>query len=195
MSKFTKYLSSAILLAVFSFGLLADSFAQGKIVARLNFNPKVNGFNFKNYKNLEKEKKVWENDIVIDDLIRMFGIRASCKNGDAKNCIPKADARTWMAKQLKAMNIGHCEGIGVASLRFYQGIPFKNRRSPTQFQPNASVPFNLSLEQQLRNYISYYWITQTFDEVSEPTVATARLGPRSRSCSVGGGRASRRSGS
>jgi hypothetical protein len=176
MSKLVKNLLT-VLPFILCFGLFSQSFAQGKIVASIDFKPTVNGFSFPNYKNEAKQKKIWENDVVIDDLIRMFGIRASCKNGnDGKPCIAKADARTWMAKQLKAMNIGHCEGIGVASLRFLSGMPFKNRRSPAHFQANAAAPFNLRLEQNLRNYISYYWITQTFDEVSLPTVATAKKG-------------------
>jgi hypothetical protein len=146
--------------------------AQGKIVAALDFDPKVAGFSFPNY------KKVKSGDVGTEDLIRMFGAKATCKSGNnAKNCVLKAAARKWIEKMLEAMEIGHCEGIGVASLRFNSSLRFKTRWQPSQFQTGVKTPFNLQLLPNLENYISYYWITQTFDEVTLKTKETANLGP------------------
>ncbi len=131
-----KNLLSKIFVAIFCFGLLVDSSAQTKIIASLDFDPKINGFGFKNYKN-EGEK--WKDDIGAEDLIRMFGVKAVCKSGDsAKNCVLKAAARKWIEYYLEAMNIGHCEGIGVASLRMNTNLPFKKKLRPPIFNPERS---------------------------------------------------------
>jgi hypothetical protein len=159
---------------ILCFGLFINVSAQGKIIAALDFNPNINGFSFPNYKN---EGSRWKDDIAADDLIRMFGVNAVCKNKSATNCVLKADARAWLERQLKAMDIGHCEGIAVASLRMNNRMPFKKRATPANFQTGASSPFNLKLAQPLENYIAYYWITQTFDEVSVPSKETAQRGP------------------
>ena len=149
--------------------------AQTKIIALLDFDPKINGFGFKNYKN---DNYNWKDDIAADDLIRMFGVKAVCKSGDsAKNCVMKAAARKWIEYYLEAMNIGHCEGIGVASLRINSGLPFKKRALSSNFQTGAKSTFNLRLDQPIENYIAYYWITQTFDEITLPTKKTAERGP------------------
>ena len=161
-----------IVAAVFFCGFLyADLSAQGKIVASIDFDPKVAGFSFPNYKTVKP------NDIGTEDLIRMFGVKAACKSGNnAKNCVLKAAAQKWIEKMLEAMEIGHCEGIGTASLRFNSSLRFKNRCQPSQFQNGAKTPFGLQLVPNLENYISYYWITQTFDEVTLRTKETAKLG-------------------
>ncbi len=162
-----------IVAAVFFCGFLCPSLsAQGKIVAALDFDPKVSGFSFPNY------KKVKTDNIGTEDLIRMFGVKATCKSGsNAKNCVLKAAARKWIEKMLEAMEIGHCEGIGVASLRFNSSLRFKTRWQPSQFQSGVKTPFNLQLIPSIENYISYYWVTQTFDEVTLKTKETAKLAP------------------
>lgn len=154
---------------------LANLSAQSNIVASLDFDPRVHGFSFKNYKNVGNN---WKDDLGKEDLIRMFGVRASCKSGDnAKNCVLKVAAEKWQMKQLKAMNIGHCEGIGVAGLRMKTGLPFKRRVSPAHFQSGAKSPFSLRLDQNLENYIAYFWITQTLKEVVAETQETTKAGP------------------
>lgn len=162
--------------AVLCFSLFSSNVsAQAKILASLDFQIPKDGFGFKNYKN-EGEK--WKDDIGTDDLIRMFGVKAVCKSGtNAQNCVMKAAARKWIEYYLDAMNIGHCEGIAVASLRMNLGLPFKKRTTPGTFEPGINLPFQLRLEQKIENYVAYYWITQTFDEVTIPTKKTAELGP------------------
>lgn len=160
-----------ILLSIFSINLPA----QSKIIASLDFEIPKDGFAFKNYKN---EGDKWKDDIGAEDLIRMFGVKAVCKKGNSpQNCVLKAAARKWIEYYLEAMDIGHCEGIGVASLRMNTGLPFKKRVAPNEFQNGIELPFRLRLEQNIENYVAYYWITQTFDEVTIPTKKTAELGP------------------
>ncbi|MBX7172586.1 MAG: hypothetical protein K1X72_16580 [Pyrinomonadaceae bacterium] len=149
--------------------------AQANILASLDFDIHQDGFAFKNYQN---EGEDWKNDIGAEDLIRMFGIKAVCKSGtNAQNCVLKAAARKWIEHYLEAMDIGHCEGIAVASLRFKTELAFKKRILPKEFQSEASTAYQLKLQQNIRNYVAYYWITQTFDEVTIPTKKMAELGP------------------
>jgi hypothetical protein len=167
----SKIIFSIIFLCLFPLNLPA----QSKILASLDFDIPQDGFAFKNYAN---EGENWKDDIGAEDLIRMFGVKAACKSGTMpQNCVLKAAARKWIEHYLDAMSIGHCEGIGVASLRMKAGLPFKSRISPANFQNGVKSPFNLHLEQKLENYIAYYWITQTFDEVTVPTRKTAEQGP------------------
>lgn len=166
-----KFIVTILCLNLFSSNLTA----QSKILASLDFDIRQDGFSFKNYKN-EGEK--WKDDIGAEDLIRMFGVKAACKSGNsAQNCVLKASARKWIEHYLDAMEIGHCEGIGVASLRMNSELPFKKRVTPDNFQAGADSPYSLQRQQTLENYIAYYWITQTFDEISVPTKKTAELGP------------------
>lgn len=159
-----------ITLTIIFCGLLFQNLiAQGEIIAKLNFDPRVNGFAFKNYGNVGDR---WKDDLGAEDLIRMFGVNAVCKNKSAKNCQMDATARRWLEEKLEAMKIGHCEGIAAISLRMNSGLAFKNRKTPSSFQSGVNSPFNLRLEQNLENYIAYYWLTQTFKEVKAETAKT-----------------------
>lgn len=144
------------------------------ILASINFDPKVDGFGFENFGN---ENRSWQDDLDTDDLIRLFGANAVCKTGTtAQNCVVKAAAREWLRQQLEGMDGGHCEGMAVTSLRLKSGLPFKGKTQAKTFQ-GADSPFKLKLDQQIENYIAYYFVTQTFDEVSRPSQATAAKGP------------------
>jgi hypothetical protein len=168
-------LLAIVLALVVSSAPLYQAAGQGNIVASLKFNPKTDGFAFENYGN---EDRRWQDDLGTEDLIRMFGPKAVCRTGDnARNCVVKAAAREWLTQQLEGMDGGHCEGMAVASLRFLRGLPFKSRISPANFQAGAANPFALKLDPVLENYIAYYFTTQAFEEVAEPSRATAEKGP------------------
>ena len=139
----------------------------GAIIAKLNFDPKVNGFGFENFGN---EHRYWQDDLTADDMIRLFGAQAVCKTGNTpQNCVMKAAAREWVNKQLEGMDDGHCEGMAATSLRFLQSKGFKGKVRPADFQAGANMPFSLKLNQPVENYIAYYFVTQLFEEIYEPT--------------------------
>jgi hypothetical protein len=141
--------------------------ASGKIVASIDFDPEINGFGFENYGNAHRN---WQDDLGAEDMIRLFGAKAVCKVGEtSRNCVMKAAAREWMSKQLEGMDGGHCEGLAATSLRFMFGKEFKSKARPVDFQAGADQTFKLKLNQSLENYVAYYFITQNFDEVHEPT--------------------------
>jgi hypothetical protein len=175
MERFTKILIVSLLVSFQILMITGIYEAQGKLIGSMNFTPKVDGFRFPNYRNIGNK---WQDDLGADDLIRMFGVEPVCKTGDnASNCVVDAAARIWLEKKLKAMDIGRCEGIAVASMRMNSGLPFKKRIGPKSFQPAANSPFDLQLNQTLENYIAYYWVTQTLKEISSEADKTARKGP------------------
>ncbi|MBX7172447.1 MAG: hypothetical protein K1X72_15880 [Pyrinomonadaceae bacterium] len=164
---------TAIYLIVASFSNTAQ--AQGKIIAKLNFDPKSNGFGFPNYGN---EHAGWKGDLGVADLISMFGAEAVCKSGNSpQNCVLKAAAQEWMTEQLDGMKGGHCEGMSTTALRFNSGLPFKGMNSPADFLSGATSPFSLTRGKTLDNYIAYYFVTQSFSEVARPSKETAQKGP------------------
>ena len=167
-------LSKTIVTIIF-FGLSFNLAAQTNNIAALDFDPKINGFGFKNYRN---EGDIWKDDLGTDDVIRMFGVKTACKTGDSeKNCVLHPAAKQWIDEILEGMDIGHCEGIAVACLRINTDLPFKKKITPDNFQPGAKSPFSLPRNQLLQNYIAYYWITQTFEEIKMQTAETAESGP------------------
>ena len=123
--------------------------AKANIIAKINFNPKVNGFGFQNYTN---SKHQWQDDMGAGDMIKLFGSTAVCKTGStAKDCVLKAAAREWMMQKLEAAGGGHCEGMAVASLRFATNKVFKGKAAAPQFQPTAKTPFQLLLTPEMEN--------------------------------------------
>lgn len=151
--------------------------SEGEIVAKLNFDPAVNGYGFANYPQKGAPPRRWQDDLGAEDLIRMFGPAAVCKSGTtAKDCVMKASAHQWMFQELKAMSGGHCEGMAVTCLRVSSGLPFKSFTGPTSYQPGVKSVFGLGLE-PAANTIAYYFATQDFREVKKPTKETGRRGP------------------
>ena len=169
MSKSIRNLPLIIFAAILSFGLVQTLSAQSnRNIVSFNFDPKVDGFKFPNYKN---EGNKWQDDLGDEDLGKMFGIETLCKKRDRNNqCIDKLDTEKWLDKYKKAMNIGHCEGIAVASLRMNSNLPFKGKSLPAQFQTGANSVYGLPRNQTLENYIAYYWITQSFKEIGRAHV-------------------------
>lgn len=148
---------------------------KSSIIALPGFSPNVSGFSFRNFRN---EGHNWEDDLGADDLIRLVGVQATCVSAtNAKNCVMDASPRKWLDEELKAIDKGRCTGMAVASLRFNLGLGFKNRPGLTNFQPGVKSPFALSLDQNIENYLAYYWLTQVFDEVRKPKDLTAKQGP------------------
>ncbi len=151
--------------------------ATADIIAKTNFNPKVNGFGFQNYTN---SKHVWQDDLGAGDMIRLFGAGAVCQSGNtAQNCVLKAAAREWMMQVVENMNIGHCDGMATTSLLLSMNKPFKGKVSPSQFQAAADTPFQLKLDPVIENYIAYFWATQTLEEIRNQRTKARTDGPLS----------------
>lgn len=162
-------------IAAFSGAALAQT-KQGKILATLDFDPKTDGFGFNNYGNEHK----WQNDLGTDDLISMFGAAPVCVTGDnLATCKVKKPADNWRLKTLQAMGKGHCEGMAIVSLLFFEQREFKNRRkTPANFQKDAESVFDLKVSyQSLQNYIAYFWATQEFSEIQKVQDASIKTGP------------------
>src|SRR5438105_12596041 len=104
-------------------GMLSVVFAsstEGEIVATIGFDPKVNGFGFRNFgKNPD-----YEEDLTADDMIRMFGADNVCMEGTTpKDCVLYETTERWIEEAIEKMNNGHCDGFSVSSLRMFVGKP------------------------------------------------------------------------
>src|SRR6185369_16816362 len=83
---------------------------EGKMVAKLDFAPKPNGFHFKNYGNDANSA----NDLGPGDLIELFGGEDVCTSGStAEDCQLSEPAQAWLEEKIKSMGGGHCEGMAV----------------------------------------------------------------------------------
>src|SRR5437660_1451645 len=100
---------------------------KGTIVAKLkDYDPAVHGYGFKNY----GRDHEGENDLNAGDLIKIFGAENVCESGStAADCVLYEPAEEWRAERIKAMEVGHCEGFAVTTLRFWQGLPFRDKAS------------------------------------------------------------------
>ena len=147
---------------------------EGKIVAKLDFTPKPNGFGFQNYGG-EGDPS---GDLGAADLIDLFGAEGVCESGSTpEDCQLTEPAQAWIASQLKSMNGGHCEGMAVVSLRFMEGKGFRGKDKPGSFQGGAESVFDLKLAGALRNYVAHYFVTQSVEEVQGPTHEIAQKSP------------------
>lgn len=137
-------------------GMFAASLAsmpEGEIIASIGFNPKINGFGFRNF----GENPDYEEDLTADDMIRMFGAENVCIEGTtAKDCVLYETADRWIEEAVEKMNGGHCDGFSVASLRMFVGKAFKGRKKPADFQRGAVNLFDLQKNQVTSNYVSFY---------------------------------------
>ena len=105
---------------------------RGEIVAEIGFDPKINGFGFRNF----GENPDYEEDLTADDMIRMFGAEKVCIEGStARDCVLYETAERWMEEAFEKMNGGHCDGFSVASLRMFAGRP--HVAGPRGFRPPA----------------------------------------------------------
>ena len=77
----------ALLLAatnIFAASFNSTNEDEGEIIASIGFNPKINGFGFRNF----GENPDYEEDLTADDMIRMFGAENVCIEGKtAKDCV------------------------------------------------------------------------------------------------------------
>jgi len=147
---------------------------EGEILASIPFDPKVNGFGFRNF----GENPDYDEDLTADDLIRMFGAENVCIEGStARDCVLYETAERWIEESVEKMNNGHCDGFSVASLRMFVGRPFKGRKSPAEFQPGAKTLFDLKKTQLTSNYVSYFQTLTFLKETYEWRAHTFKLKP------------------
>ena len=147
---------------------------EGKIIASINFDPKIDGFSFRNYGGKPEE----EGDLDAADLVKMFGANNVCIEGkNADDCVLYETADKWIGEQIKSMNFGHCEGLAVDSLRFWMRKGFRGKTKPGDFQSQAKRTFDLELDDPLANYIAYYHTVQELREVYEFQDKTLKMKP------------------
>lgn len=147
---------------------------KGTIIASIKFDPKVDGFGFRNYgRNHEGE-----GDLDAADLVRMFGAENVCIEGKSESdCVLYETAQAWIDERIESMKGGHCEGLAVDSLRFWLGKEYRGKSKPGDFQSGAENTFDLKLDEEMANYIAYYFSLQMLKEVYEFRRRTSNMKP------------------
>lgn len=159
------YAIMAIILIVtpFAHSVSAQDDEQGKIIAKIDFDPESDGFGFRNYGVREEDDDA---DLDVGDMIEMFGANNVCIEGSTEeDCVLYEAADKWREQQLRSMDGGHCDGFSVTTLRNWLNEPFRGKAEPKQWQPDAEVNSDLKFDDTLSNYIAHYHILQSLKEV------------------------------
>ncbi len=117
----------------------------------------IDGYHFLNYGD-----EPWEgDDLGVDDLLLMFGPQICVSGKTAADCKLSQPARDWLNKMIDYMKNGHCDGLAITSLRFFNQQPYRGKSLPSDYQASAHRTNDLTIpEQSIENYIAYYWTTQ-----------------------------------
>ena len=144
------------------------------MVAHLNFEPAADGFGFRNY----GRNHANENDLNAGNLIALFGAENVCQSGStAGDCVLTEPAEEWLEECIKLLAGGHCEGLAVTSLRFWEGLPFAGKTSPADFQSGAERVSELKQNELIFNYVAHYHVMQKLSEISDFRAETWKKKP------------------
>jgi hypothetical protein len=100
--------------SVAQLGSAAPYRPTGQIVAASNFRPETDGFSFENYGSGNQ-------DLTAAQLVDLFGPEV-CAQGQGASCVLAPPAQTWMTKENRSMQGGHCFGFSLTSLMMYQKL-------------------------------------------------------------------------
>jgi len=144
--------------------------AQGRA-----FDVAVDGYSFQNYGATTHSA----DDLGVDDMFLMFGPQVCVSGTTAATCKLSEPADDWRKKMLEYMNGGHCDGLAMTSLRFFNQLSFKNKTIPGDYQAAALRTNDLLFPgQSIENYLAYYWTTQIVSHIrisDTPTGIVNRL--------------------
>lgn len=129
-------------------------FGEGNVIVDIGFRPERDGFSFENYGG---EYPRQQGDVYVEDMIRMFGEQAVCAGYKDGACQVSPAMLKYADAINEASNAGHCEGMAVLSMRF-----FEHKDKPDAYQANVKQVFDLKLDgnQDLRREIMYYFALQ-----------------------------------
>jgi hypothetical protein len=135
---------------------------QGQLVADLGFRPEEHGFAFQNYGNENNPT-----NLTSVEMIRIFGAERVCAGAVKADgtCKLTAPAAAFMKKENNDMDGGHCEGMAVLSLVF-----FEEQLNPSDFGAAAVNKLRLRSNQVLQREIAYWFQLQVMDEVYQARI-------------------------
>lgn len=126
------------------------------LLVDLGFRPKPNGYAFANY------SSVLFTDFTTVDARAMFANDAEfCFDPNSSCSNVRLQLQLFTANVNRLIRGGHCDGITVTSLRFFEGLD-----RPSSLRPTATTAYSLPLF-QARRTIAYYWALQLPDPVAE----------------------------
>jgi hypothetical protein len=146
----------------------------GKMIAQLGFRPSANGYGFRNYGRDHDN----ENDLNPGNLVALFGAENVCQSGNtAKDCVLTEPAEEWLEECVKLLAGGHCEGLAVTALRFWDELPYAGKGKPSDFQSGAEKVSDLQHTELISNYVAHYHVMQKLAEISDFRAETWKKKP------------------
>lgn len=136
--------------------------AQDDLIADLGFRPETDGFAFQNYGNENNPT-----NLTSAELIRIFGAERVCAGAVREDgtCKLTAPAAAFMKSENADMDGGHCEGMAVLSLVF-----FEEALSPSDFGAESTNKLRLRGNKLLQREIAYWFQLQVMDEVANARI-------------------------
>ncbi len=148
---------------------------KGTIVARLKeYDLAAHGYGFRNYGRDHDN----ENDLNAGNLIKIFGADSVCQAGStASDCVLNEPAEEWLAQCVKLLEGGHCEGLAVTSLRWWEGLAYGGKGALADWQSGAKKVSDLEHTQDISNYVAHYHVLQRLPEISDFRAETWKKKP------------------
>jgi len=144
------------------------------MIAKLDFRPSANGYGFRNYGRDHDN----ENDLNPGNLIALFGAENVCQSGStASDCVLTEPAEEWLEECVKLLAGGHCEGLAVTALRFWDELPYTGKAKPSDFQSGAEKVSDLQHTELISNYVAHYHVMQKLAEISDFRAETWKKKP------------------
>ncbi|WOO41532.1 hypothetical protein [Rubellicoccus peritrichatus] len=139
---------------------------EGNIVAQTDFRPTPNGFGFPNFGSTT-------DFLDAEDVYMLMGEEyVISDNGTftftAKGC-------NWLSSVLSNMAGGHCFGISATVVRLLDGLPYRGKELPGDYQPGATEAIQLQLE-NVQQVISFWMASQFNPNVFNAVNATTENG-------------------
>jgi hypothetical protein len=135
------------------------------------FRPKPDGYNFSNY----HIGSVFEYSIF--DLRSMFGDDNVCFITVGDFCTPRFKALMWMNEMnSKMLTAGHCVGMSVTSLRFFDGTDDTSEFTDADGQP-ANNTYLIEKDRSVDKHIAYHHVLQKLSLIHEERTKIVNMGP------------------
>lgn len=145
--------------------LMPNSIDGGKIVADLGFRPVPNGFSFDNYANGDIYSGATYQNLMPEDLKRLLIMDICAEINEHGTCSVSPVWTYWRELANDVMDGGHCYGMAVLSLMFYEGL-----KNPKEFGANSTFDLKIDGNKPLQREIAYWFSTQLLDPTRNSTI-------------------------
>lgn len=140
---------------------------ERNIVAQTDFRPTPDGFGFPNFGGTS-------DFLDAEDVYMIMGEDYAIE--DDGGFVLTAKGCNWLSGSLSSMAGGHCYGISATVARLFDGLPYRGKTTPSDYQSGATEAIQLQ-RQNVSQVISFWMATQGNRNVSKAKNETKKNGP------------------